>query len=153
MNAPQNGPGTDEWFDWLLHERHADDSDYAHVVRDAVARFVDRVLDGAQLFPDMTLVDIGTGEGVVGLRAIERLGKNIRVIFTDISAPLLQYAERVAKQRHVGEQCSFLHCAADSLAAIADSSVDAVAAQASVAYVADKAAALREFHLVLKPRG
>ena len=153
MNAPQDAPATDEWFNWLLHERHGDDSDYAHIVRDAVARFVDRVLDGAGLFPDMTLVDIGTGDGVVGLRAIERLGKNIRVIFTDISAPLLQYTELLAKQRHVVEQCSFLQCTAENLAAIADSSVDAVAARASVAYVADKAAAFREFYRVLKPGG
>jgi arsenite methyltransferase len=153
MNAPQNGPPADEWFNWLLHERHGDDSDYAHVVRDAVARFVDRVLDGARLLPDMTLVDIGTGDGVVGLRAIERLGKNIRVIFTDISAPLLQHTEMLAKQRNVVEQCSFLRCSAENLAAIADASVDAVAARASVAYVADKAAAFREFHRVLKPGG
>ena len=153
MNTPQNVPPTDEWFNWLLHERHGDDSDYAHVVRDAVARFVDRVLDGARLFPDMTLVDIGTGDGVVGLRAVERLGKKIRVIFTDISAPLLAYTEALAKQRLAAEQCSFLQCSAENLAAIPDSSVDAVAARASVAYVADKAAAFREFHRVLKPGG
>ncbi len=82
MTAPQNEPPTDEWFNWLLHERHGDDPDYALVVRDAVARFVNRVLDGARLIPDMTLLDIGTGDGVVGFRAIERLGKNIRVIFS-----------------------------------------------------------------------
>jgi len=153
MNAPQDAPATDEWFNWLLHERHGDDSGYAQVVRDAVARFVDRVLDGARLFADMTLVDIGTGDGVVGLRAIERLGEHIRVVFTDISAPLLQHTERLAKQRNVLAQCRFLHCPADNLTAIADSSVDAVAARASVAYVADKAAAFREFHRVLKPGG
>jgi ubiquinone/menaquinone biosynthesis C-methylase UbiE len=153
MNTPQNVPPTDEWFNWLLHERHGDDSVYARVVQNAVERFVDRVLDGAGLFPDMTLVDIGTGDGVVGLRAIERLGKKIRVIFTDISAPLLQYTELLAKQRNVPAQCSFLQCSAENLAAIADSSVDAVAARASVAYVADKTAAFREFHRVLKPGG
>jgi ubiquinone/menaquinone biosynthesis C-methylase UbiE len=153
MSAPQNGSPADEWFNWLLHERHGDDSGYAHVVRDAVARFVDRVLDGAGLFADMTLVDIGTGDGVVGLRAIERLGKNVRVIFTDISAPLLQYTERLATERNVLKQCTFLQCSAENLAAIADSSVDAVAARASVAYVADKAAAFREFHRLLKPGG
>jgi arsenite methyltransferase len=153
MSAPQNGSPTDEWFNWLLHERHGDDSAYACIVRDAVARFVDRVLDGAGLFAGMTLVDIGTGDGVVGLRAIERLGKDIRVIFTDISAPLLQHTERLAKQRNVLEQCSFLQCTAENLAVIADSSVDAVAARASVAYVADKSAAFREFHRVLKPGG
>jgi arsenite methyltransferase len=152
MNAPQNGP-TDEWFNWLLHERHGDDSDYALVVRDAVARFVDRVLDGARLFPDMILLDIGTGDGVVGFRAIERLGKNVRVIFTDISAPLLQHTEALAKQRNTVEQSTFLQCSADNLCALADSSVDAVVARASVAYVADKAAAFREFHRVLKPGG
>jgi arsenite methyltransferase len=143
----------DEWFNWLLHERHGDDSEYAQVVRDAVARFVDRVLDGAGLFPDMRLVDIGTGEGVVGFRAIERLGKNIRVTFTDISAPLLRHTELLAKQRNTAEQCTFLRCSAENLSAIADLSVDAVVARASVAYVADKMAAFREFHRVLKPGG
>ena len=153
MNAPQNEPPSDEWFNWLLHERHGDDSDYALVVRDAVARFVDRVLDGARLVPDMALLDIGTGDGVVGFRAIERLGKNVRVIFTDISAPLLQYTEMLAKRRNTAEQCTFLQCSAENLSAIADSSMDAVVARASVAYVADKMAAFREFYRVLKPGG
>src|SRR5260370_7266577 len=107
MNAPQNGRATDEWFNWLLHERHADDSDYAHVVRNAVARFVDRVLDGARLSPDMTLVDIGTGDGVVGLRAIERLGKGSRVVFTAISAPPLHYPERLPTHPTVLEPLIF----------------------------------------------
>jgi len=153
VNAPQNEPPSDEWFNWLLHERHGDDSDYALVVRDAVARFVDRVLDGARLVPDMALLDIGTGDGVVGFRAIERLGKNVRVIFTDISAPLLQYTEMLAKRRNTAEQCTFLQCSAENLSAIADSSMDAVVARASVAYVADKMAAFREFYRVLKPGG
>lgn len=153
VNTPQDEAPTDEWFHWLLHERHGGDSDHEHVVRDAVARFVDRVLDGAGLFADMTLVDIGTGDGVVGLRAIERLGKNMHVIFTDISAPLLRHAEMLAKQRSTLQQCTFLQCSAENLSAIADSSADAVVARASVAYVADKMAAFREFHRVLKPGG
>jgi ubiquinone/menaquinone biosynthesis C-methylase UbiE len=153
MNILQSRPSTEEWLNWLLHERHGDDSDYVHVVKSTVARFVDRVLNGACVFQNMTLVDIGSGDGVVGFRAIERMGKDIRVIFTNLSTPLLRHTERLATQRDVVQQCTFLQCSAENFAAIPDSSVDAVVARAAVAYVADKMAAFREFHRVLKPGG
>lgn len=144
---------TDEWSDWLLHRRHADDCSYGLVVRSVVAGVADRVLDAARLLPGMTLADIGTGEGLVGFRAIERIGPTLRVIFTDISAPMLKYAEALAQQRELGHQCTFLECAADALGGIADASVDAVTTRAVLAYVADKGAALREFYRILKPGG
>ena len=67
-HAPQNN----EWSDWLLHVREADDPAYERVVRSVVETYADRVLDHARLSPGMTLVDIGTGDGVLAFRAIER---------------------------------------------------------------------------------
>jgi arsenite methyltransferase len=141
------------WSEWLLHRRHADDPQYGDIVRTAVQGYADRVLDGAQLIPGMTLVDVGAGEGLVAFRAIDRVGAALRVVLTDISAPMLRYAESVAVQRNVRSQCTFVECTAEQLNGIADASADVVTTRAVLAYVADKSAALREFHRVLKPGG
>lgn len=143
----------DVWSEWLLHGRHAGDSAFADSVRASVGRDIDRVLDAARLGPDSVLADIGTGEGVLALRAIERVGQGLKVLMTDVSPALLRHAERSAIERQVQQQCTFLHCPADQLAPIASNSMDAVTTRAVLAYVADKAAALREFFRILKPGG
>jgi len=144
---------TDEWSDWLLHRRHADDLEYAQRVREAVNRIRDRVVEGARLCSGMILADIGAGDGLIAFDAIDRIGPSLRVIFTDISVPLLHHAESLAVERGVREQCTFLQCSADHLAEIPDASVDVVTTRAVLAYVSDKTAALREFYRVLKPGG
>jgi arsenite methyltransferase len=80
---------------------HADDADYDRATRSMVDSYADRVLDGARLASGMTLVDLGTGEGLVAFRAIERIGPSLDVILTDISGPMLRYAESLAIQRDV----------------------------------------------------
>jgi ubiquinone/menaquinone biosynthesis C-methylase UbiE len=145
--------GSDVWSDWLLHLRHSDDPELGRIVRADVERFADRVLDAAGIAPGMTLADIGTGDGAVAFRAIERVGNTLRVVLTDISPALLSHVEARALERGVREQCRFILCPADQLAAIPDASVDAVTTRAVLAYVADKPAALREFLRILKPGG
>jgi arsenite methyltransferase len=143
----------DVWSEWLLHRRHADDSDYGRLVQAAVEGYADRVLEGAQLRTGMTLLDVGAGEGLVAFRAIDRIGPSLHVILTDISAPMLRYAESVALQRNVRPQCTFLECTAESLNGIADAAVNVVATRAVLAYVSNKNTALDEFYRVLKPGG
>lgn len=147
------GLAADEWSEWLLHRRHGGNRDYEMVVRSTIAHFADRVLDAAHLFPGMTLVDVGAGDGLLAFRAIERTGTAIRVILTDISAPLLLHAENAAKSRGIHDQCTFLECSATDLSGIPDSAVDAVVTRASIAYVSEKSAVFREFHRVLRPGG
>jgi ubiquinone/menaquinone biosynthesis C-methylase UbiE len=143
----------DPWSEWLLHHRHGDDPVYARVVQTIVEGYADRVLAGAQLGPGMTLVDVGAGEGLMTFRAIGQVGPSLRVMLTDVSEPMLQYAESEAVHRNVRAQCVFMHCAADHLEEITDASVDVVVTRAVLAYVADKRAALREFFRILKPGG
>jgi ubiquinone/menaquinone biosynthesis C-methylase UbiE len=118
-----------------------------------VDRYVARVLDGARLAPGQTLVDIGTGEGLLAFRAIERVGPSLRVLLTDVSEPMLRHAETQAGERGVRSQCTFVQCSADHLDGIADGCADIVVTRSVLAYVRDKTAALREFHRVLKPGG
>ena len=146
-------PPSDTWSQWLLHLRHGGDPALRRAISPDLQVFADRVLDGAQIAPGMTLADIGSGEGLVAFRAIERVGPALRVVLTDISVPMLHHAEARAKELGIAAQCSFAACGADKLDPIPGSSVDAVTTRAVLAYVADKQAALREFHRVLKPGG
>lgn len=144
---------SDSWSEWLLYRRHGGDKKLEQNIRDDVMKYADRVLDGARLKPGMKLADIGTGDGLVAFRAIERVGPSLQVLMTDISAPLLDYAQTQASARNVSRQCEFQQGSADSLAGIADGSVDAVTTRAVLAYVARKPAALSEFHRILRPGG
>jgi ubiquinone/menaquinone biosynthesis C-methylase UbiE len=144
---------SDLWSEWLLHHRFGDDPDFEQAARIEMQRYAERVLDATGLAPGMTLADIGTGDGLVAFKAIERVGATLRLILTDISTPVLRQAEAQAMARGVHGQCSFLQCPADRLGGIASESVDVVTTRAVLAYVGDKSAALREFHRILKPAG
>jgi arsenite methyltransferase len=153
MDLPSNSTTSDLWFDWLVHRRHADDVDYGQRVQMDVASYADRVLDGASLKGGMTLVDLGSGDGLVGFRAIDRIGASLKVIMVDISMLLLKLAEQSATSRCVRQQCTFLESSAECLDGLNDASVDAVTTRSSLAYVADKERVLRECFRILKPGG
>jgi ubiquinone/menaquinone biosynthesis C-methylase UbiE len=151
--STDSAPEGDIWSEWLLHRRHADDPQWEPAVRQSVERYADRVLDNARLAPGMQLLDVGTGDGLVGLRAIARVGFTLQVQMTDISERMLRHAEQRAVELGVREQCKFLRCGADQLDGIGDETVDVVTTRAVLAYIADKGRALREFLRVLKPGG
>jgi arsenite methyltransferase len=146
-------PESDEWSRWLLHRRHGGDPAFDRAIRPELEAYANRVLDGAELKTGMTLADVGTGEGLIAFRAIERVGPSLHVVLTDISAPMLRHAETLASERGVHHQCTFVECAADTLTGIPDASVDVVTTRAVLAYVSNKEVALREFQRILKPGG
>lgn len=153
MNNDRTFLEHDRWSEWLLHRRHGGDSAVAQSIQAQLSKYATQVLDGANLSPGMTLLDIGAGEGLVAFQAIERMGPNLNVVLTDISRPMLAHAAKLAQQSGVESQCRFLACSADNLVGIDDASVDVVTTRAVLAYVADKASALREFSRVLRPGG
>lgn len=122
-------------------------------MQQSIERYADRILDNARLAPGMQLLDVGAGDGLIGLRAAVRVGPGLRVQMTDISARLLRHAEQRAAELGVREQCTFLHCQGDRLEGIAAGTIDVVTTRAVLAYIADKQRALREFLRVLKPGG
>jgi arsenite methyltransferase len=151
--ASDTNPETDSWSEWMIRRRHGGDPNHERVIRCMVQRIRDRVLDGAELSAGMVLVDVGTGDGLIALGAFERVGPSLKAVFTDVSAPLLKRAEEFAVERGVRDHCVFLQTPAERLDGVADESADALTTRAVIAYVADKAAAARQFHRVLKPGG
>jgi arsenite methyltransferase len=152
MGETAGGTG-DVWARWLLGDRHAGDAALKDRIEADVSRYIERVLDGADLRSGMTLLDLGAGDGAVALRALDRLGDNGRVILTDVSQPLLDHARARLARAGAGTRAAFLRLAADRLTAIAAESVDAVTSRAVLAYVGDRPAAFAEALRVLKPGG
>lgn len=146
--------GPDRWHRWLLDVRFGGDAagrekdltEFLYPVRDTV-------LDKARLRPGGTLLDVGTGDGLIAFGALERLGPSGRVIFSDISQDLLDHCREAAGAEGLLDRCRFVLAAADRLTGVTDVSVDAVTTRSVLIYVKDKAAALREFYRVLRPGG
>ena len=113
----------------------------------------DMVLDKATLQPRDTVLDVGTGDGLIAFGAVERLGPSGHVVFSDISQDLLDQCRADAAAEGLLDRCRFVVASADSLHGIADASVDVVTTRSVLIYVKDKAAALRAFYRVLRPGG
>jgi arsenite methyltransferase len=146
--------GPDRWHRWLLDVRFGGDAAYREK---ELAEFLypvrDTVLDKAHLAPGETLLDVGTGDGLIAFGALERLGPSGHVIFSDISQDLLDHCLAAASGEGLAGRCRFVLAPADRLTPLADASVDAVTTRSVLIYVKDKAQAMREFHRVLKAGG
>ncbi len=144
---------SDAWSRWLLDKRFGGDADYAKNYLKVLEQVRDAVLDGAKLAAGAVLLDVGAGDGLVAFGALERVGATGRVIFADVSGPLLDQARTLAKEKVVIDRRDFILASAEDLRPIPMASVDAVTTRSVLIYVADKAAAFREFHRVLRPGG
>ena len=112
--------------------------------------FREGVLALAEPLDGATVLDVGTGDGLIGLAALERVGPTGRVIFSDVSEALLEHVRDAAGAE---ERAQFVLARAEDLASIADASIDVATTRSVLIYVADKSAALRALHRVLRPGG
>ncbi len=67
----------------------ADTPQQAANLRPAIQGYVNHVLRAAELAPGMTVVDVGTGDGLIAFEAIQRIGASLNVVFGGIVAWVL----------------------------------------------------------------
>ncbi len=137
----------------MLKTRFGGDAKRAEVSLAFLRQVRDHVLEGARLGPSDVVLDVGCGDGLIAFGALDRLGPEGQVVFSDVSAPLLDRCREIAAETGVSDRCRFLQTAAERLAAIPDASVDVVAMRSVLIYVSDKNSAFASFHRVLRSGG
>lgn len=143
---------SDPWAQWLLQRRHGGNVQQVQAMLDWLYPVRDKVLDHAALQENDTLLDIGTGDGLIAFGALQRQ-PTCQVIFSDISQELLDHAQELAREMSVLDRCSFVQQDATKLDALADVLVDVVTTRSVLIYVAGKQQAFNECFRVLKPGG
>jgi arsenite methyltransferase len=113
----------------------------------------DRVLANGEVTVGDTLLDVGTGSGLVALSALDLVGPTGRVVFCDISAELIAHCRRLAAGLGAIDRSRFIVASADDLAPVPDGSIDVLTTRSVLIYVKDKPRAFREFARVLRPGG
>jgi ubiquinone/menaquinone biosynthesis C-methylase UbiE len=142
-------PMRDQWAEWLLHRRHGDDPDELRRTLDRLSKVRDKVLDNAGVATGETVLDVGTGDGLIAFGALDRVGAEGRVILSDISQDLLDHAHALAEQMRVVDRCEFVRAPAEDLSAVKDAAADVVTTRSVLAYVVPKQRAFNEFFRVL----
>ena len=143
----------DKWSAWLLKTRFGGDADAAERGMRRLYGVRDSVLDKAKISAGETVLDVGCGDGLIAFGALERVGDRGRVVFCDVSEPLLDRCREAAAAMGATERCEFILAPADDLSPLDDESVDVVTTRSVLIYVREKARALREFHRVLRAGG
>jgi len=147
------GPGQDQWARWLLRERFGGNEQQRDQVLAMLKPIRDRVLAGARVGMSDEVLDVGCGDGLLGLAAADRVGPSGRVSFIDVSAELVGQCRQLAEAAGVADRCDFVVAALPELVGIGDEMADVVVLRSVLIYVPDKAAALRHLHRVLRPGG
>ncbi|HKZ71233.1 MAG TPA: methyltransferase domain-containing protein [Anaerolineales bacterium] len=142
----------DKWAEWLLHKRHGDNPKAMQTVHDFLFPVRDKVLANANLKEGETLLDVGSGDGLIAFGALQKT-KDSKVIFSEISQDMLDYTETIARDTGLRNRCRFVLASADDLSALAPSSVDVVTTRSVIIYVAAKQKSFKEFYHVLKSGG
>jgi arsenite methyltransferase len=137
----------------VLGLRDANDAGVRERGAAMLAGYRDGVLDRAAVADADVVLDVGCGDGLIGLGALDRVGPGGRVIFSDISTDLLAESRRRAEAAGALERCAFVHAAADDLGEVPAASVDVVTTRSVLIYVERKQAACAEFFRVLRPGG
>ena len=144
---------SDIWSEWLLKHRFGGSEDCQRVTMEAFKPIKDKVIENANLVQGSVLLDVGTGDGMIGFGAMQKVGADGTVIFSDISQPLLDVCKTYATDSGLLDRCEFVKADATDLSAIASESVDAVTTRSVIIYVQEKQKAFDEFYRVLKPGG
>jgi len=98
----------DQWSRWVLERRDGGSRRQRAIALEFLAPIRDRVLDAAEPLDGATLLDVGSGDGLIGLAGLERVGAHGVVIFSDVSEVLLEQCRLLVADRSATTQARFV---------------------------------------------
>lgn len=141
---------TDRWAQWLRSKRFGDDPAARERGLASVAEFRDTVLAGAAIRAGDVVLDVGCGDGLLAMGALDADPAPARVIFSDISQDLLALCRETAGD---DPRAEFVHTGLPGLEGIESASVDVAMTRSVLIYVEDKVASFASLRRVLRPGG
>ncbi len=141
------------WTEWLKSSRFS----YMNEIQKQQAllwllNVRDNILDRAALKQGDTVLDIGTGTGLLGFGAYERLNGSGEVILSDAFADCLAECRKIAEKCKIVEGLEFLQSEASDIR-LPDNSVDVIVMRSVLVHIPEKLPSLLECCRVLRKNG
>ena len=124
---------------------------YRALIEKMLAPLTTALVEGAQIGPGQTVIDIGGGSGEPSLTVASIVGEKGRVIYTDPSIGMVNSARAEAERRGL-RNISFHQCPADELP-FSKNSFDVALSRLSAMFFPDVLAGLRQILSVIQPGG
>ena len=141
------------WTQWLKQNRFAGQTPemveqttkWLEAVRDVILVY-------AEIKPYETVLDIGTGTGLLAFKALEMQDCQGKVIFSDKFQDCLDDCKKILEQSGINHGYDFIKCPVEHIALPA-SSVHKAVMRSVLVHVVNKQPAISEIYRVLKPGG
>ena len=141
------------WTQWLKKNRFAGQTPemieqttkWLEAVRDVILVY-------AEIQPYETVLDIGTGTGLLAFKALEMQNCEGNVIFSDLFQDCLDDCKQILDQMGIQKGYQLLKCPVEHIA-LPESSVHKAVMRSVLVHVVNKQPAISEIYRVLKPGG
>lgn len=141
------------WTQWLKKNRFAGQTPemieqttkWLEAVRDVILVY-------AEIKPYETVLDIGTGTGLLAFKALEMQNCEGNVIFSDLFQDCLDDCKQILDEMGIQKGYQLLKCPVEHIA-LPDSSVHKAVMRSVLVHVVNKQPAISEIYRVLKPGG
>ncbi|MCQ2753877.1 MAG: methyltransferase domain-containing protein [bacterium] len=141
------------WTAWLKKNRFAGQTPE---MVEQTTRWLEAVRDVILVYADIkpyeTVLDIGTGTGLLAFKALEQQDCSGKVIFSDKFQDCLDDCKRIIDELGLLHGYEFLLCPCEHIA-LPDATVDKALMRSVLVHIANKQPAISEIYRVLKPGG
>lgn len=141
------------WTQWLKESRF---SYLSEEQREQTVRWLesvrDAVIENANIQPGETVIDIGTGTGLLGAKALEILNGTGEMIFSDKFEDCLVSCKEMLEKLGITSGYRMLQSPCEKID-LPDNSVDKALMRSVLVHILDKQPALKEICRILKPGG
>src|SRR5579872_3248290 len=142
----------DKWLDWITNRRYGGNKIIAEESVRQLSQIRDKILEGAKIREGDTVLDIGTGDGLLGFGALQKVGSTGKIIFSDVSESCVEACKEIYSSMQTPIPAEFIVTPAQKLP-FDDSSIDVIVFRSVLIYIKEKQDCFKEFYRVLKPGG